>query len=726
MSEQNTDKLIQAVIKGDIELAISLLENSASIHITTARENNLLFLAASRNQVEMFNWLLEVEQGGKKIDINHKNIDGNSLIIEFSKELDYEYYLVKLLEAGANPNSLSSDKTSALIYCVQNKSLIGCEALIKHNVDKDYSIPTSKVSALLSSTAHLNVEITELLLNNNVDINQEDIDGRNALIAALSSSTSLLSKSEKAQHKRICNLLCDQPFDFNRPANSGITPLWAACLNQNYDIIEHILSKPGTNADVWHNIDLSNGLEFGQTSGLHLLLINDKTKITLLDQMLLAGAKLGASDSNGNKPESFGFNNPKYFDWLIANNADINAQLILQSNNTTTHIPIVNHIIKGGTKQLQNLQKLISMGVKLDYSDSTHNTQHPILMALSSGSFDVIKTLISSKQINLNKDIEASIGQQTITPFMALVGETIHPLLKSYLQQKKKLEFLLEKNEEATKNNQRGNLSQSQLDKIQAEINEIAQMEVKIKSEQSSLFDLMLDNGVNINQTNSENRHALFFVQTKEFAQRLLDNGINVDQEDSSCNTAFLHSFLNKKIEVIDTLIPYYQSKNPKVLERLFYDLAFLNFDSAFQQNAIETSIYHYIRPYIDQDEFEKNKDYKINLLNINYQDNEGNHPALIASANNSPFLVSIYLKLGANLDLQNNLGETCLMHAVNNENYSLVDYLIKQKVNIGARTTEGKTALDFASEMGNESILDILREAIYEQAKIQPPKPHL
>jgi len=721
MSEKHNEELIQAVIKGDIDLAIEALENGASIHTTTSRGNNLLYIAASRNHVEMFDWLLEVEQDGKKIDINQKNLDGNSLVIEFSKELNYEIYLVKVLEAGADPNSLSADKTNAIIYCVQNKNLQGVRSLVKHNADINYVIPTSGVSAL--SSAYLNFEITKFLIDNNIDLHKEDIDGRNALISVIAKGSHGLNKAEKKQYQEICHLLCGQPFDFNKAANSGITPLWAACLHKIIEIVNKILDKPNINADVWHNIDLGNGFEFGKTSALHLLLLNGKIDTQTLEKMVLNGAKFGAIDENGNSPESFGFNNPEIFDWLIANKADINAQLVLKSNNQTIRIPIVNNFIKLGTKQIDNLNKLISLGVKLDYSESEVGTQHPILEALQSGSFNVIKALVASKSIDLNKDLKIAPKQQTITPLMALVGETNHPLLKSYIQQKKKYELILKTNEYFKKEGKDGTLSNEKISEIEAELQKINDIEIQVKKEQNESFNMFLAHGADVNKTNSEERNALFFVQSKEFTEKLLDKNINTEQEDLEGNTAFIHSFLNNKKEVIDVLTNHYKENNPKILEQIFYNISFLNFDSSYQQNAIENSLYHYVKPYIDQEEFNKNKDYKANILHINFQDEDGNHPALIASANNSPFLVSIFSKLGADLDLPNNNGETCIMHAINNENYSLVDFLVKNKVNLEARTNDGKTVMDFARELGNQSILESIREGLYQQEQEKPKK---
>jgi ankyrin repeat protein len=65
-NKQVNEKLMAAVITGDIEAATEAIIAGADIHQKTVKGNNLLYVAASRMQEDMFDWLLEVEVKDKK------------------------------------------------------------------------------------------------------------------------------------------------------------------------------------------------------------------------------------------------------------------------------------------------------------------------------------------------------------------------------------------------------------------------------------------------------------------------------------------------------------------------------------------------------------------------------------------------------------------------------------------------------------------------------------
>lgn len=109
----------------------------------------------------------------------------------------------------------------------------------------------------------------------------------------------------------------------------------------------------------------------------------------------------------------------------------------------------------------------------------------------------------------------------------------------------------------------------------------------------------------------------------------------------------------------------------------------------------------------------------------VNYQDEDGNSPLLVACANGNGYLVGPFLKMGANINLKNNNGETALMHALATESASLVKFLIEKGANINDSNNDGVTVWEMAQELKNKAILEELTKAFEkEDKKSSTPKP--
>ena len=105
--------------------------------------------------------------------------------------------------------------------------------------------------------------------------------------------------------------------------------------------------------------------------------------------------------------------------------------------------------------------------------------------------------------------------------------------------------------------------------------------------------------------------------------------------------------------------------------------------------------------------QYKVEKDAVINVDKINYQDEDGNSPILVACANNLPFLVSMYVKLGADINKPNNNNEVPIMHAISTNNEKLVEFLVDKGADLNVTTHEGKSILDFALESENKYIIE-------------------
>lgn len=332
--------LVKAVIEGDIDAATEAIIEGADLFLETAKGNNLLYVAATRRQQDMFDWLLEVEKSGRKLDVNKKNHSNSPLIYDLIRSEGLDYFVGKLLENGANPNVVTVDQKSPLIQACADKKIEIIEMLLKHNVDVNYMIPESGTTAFSMAASQSSMDICKLLIDSNVDINKVDSFGKNVLINTIFKTDKFLKKAEKRQHKELCEYLVDSGIDLDYQAPTGMTAIWAASAMGLKELVKKMIDK-GAKVDVWHDL----GLE-GNMSMLHTWCQRGDQE--MVELCLANGAKLGEEDSNGNKPEAYGFLHPKLRDYLFDQGADVNAVFHTPKTSTqqTQKTPIISLVKK--------------------------------------------------------------------------------------------------------------------------------------------------------------------------------------------------------------------------------------------------------------------------------------------------------------------------------------------------------------------------------------------
>jgi ankyrin repeat protein len=106
----------------------------------------------------------------------------------------------------------------------------------------------------------------------------------------------------------------------------------------------------------------------------------------------------------------------------------------------------------------------------------------------------------------------------------------------------------------------------------------------------------------------------------------------------------------------------------------------------------------------------------------INYQDENGNSPLLIACAMNNNRFAKFFLELGADINMENIMKETPIMHAIATDDVNLVKFLIEKGADVQRVNAENKSVLDFAKEIDNKEILEEVMRALdptIEEGKI-------
>ncbi len=712
-NKEANEKLMTAVIRGDIEMAIEALEAGASVHIKTTKGNNLLYVAASRLREEMFDWLLDIEQGGKKIDLNSKNNMGETTLMEFIREDGFFNYIKKILEAGADPNIVKNDGMSPLIQACADKKFDEVQLLIQHKANLDYVIPDTKTTAFLMAASRGSMSICEVLKEAGTNVNALDSHGRNALIAAVTQFDTFLKKKEKAEQKALCLFLSDIGIDINYVAPSGMTALWGASMTKNDELVNHLLDK-GANADVWHEVGLD-----GRMSALHMWINSDNTEI--VKKFLANGAKLSEPNESGNTVAAIGFLNPHMRDLMLELKADVNAIVYTEKqtkDQATEAIPVISHIINGGNNQKELVREMISRGAKVSFENEELQPYEPIMVAIKSSAYDIIQDILNTGQVDVNKPIKVkSLDNLTkITPLELTVMGSVNQGFKTFLEKKAQLELLKRAKEENDKNGVKSKIIDDEgMKALEKELEGMNALADKLNQQRKVIFDALLKHGADVNQKNQDERTPIFLCSSEDYVKWLKEAGADLFAEDKDGNNPLLYSVINNKDNVIASFKNEYQHVENETLNKIFYQLAFSEVETHYQQELLQNGIINYVKDEIDIESFRKDKDAIFNVKGINYQDEDGNSPLLVACANDLPFLASLYLKLGADINLKNNNDETPIMHAIATGNDRMVDYLIDKGADLNVCTKDGKTVLEFAQEVENKHILEKVRIGLGE-----------
>jgi len=698
-------KLMTAVLNGNIDEAISAIENGASIHIKTTKGNSLLYVAASRKQEEMFDWLLEVEQDGKKINLDTQNNMGATILLELIREDGSFEYSKKILNLGANPDITSNDGMSPLIQSCSDKKFDEVQLLLQYNVDYDYAIPHTKTTAFLMAASQNSLSICETLKEAGADVNALNSSKLNALLVALMKTNQFMKKKEIIEYKSLCLFLSDIGIDVEYVAPSGANALWFSSLQKNKELTEHLLNK-GVNADVWHEI----GLE-GKVSVLDMWM--DSKEFELVRKLHQNGAKFGVKNENGNNAEALGFLNPsvEMRELVLDLGGDVNSVVQFKQpdlNEKPKRVPIISIVIEGGNNQRKLVKRMIDGGAKLTFEDESEQESEPIMLAIYSNAYDIVSDLLNTKQINVNRLVKVNKLGSEITPLMLTVSGSQNKKFDEVLARKKRYEKILKAKEENDKNGIKSKLIDDEgIEEIKQTLEQLSTLEFELKSQKKQIFDTLIANGANVEIKNKDGRTAIYFVSSMESATWLKDVGVNMNVIDNDGNNPLLYSIINNKKELMDFMKE--ECADKQKISEVFYQLAFTKVDSHLQQSLLENGILNYIKNDIDLEKM-KDKDVKFNIENINYQDEDGNTGILVACANDLPFLVSLYFKLGANINLSNNNNETPLMHAISTGNTIMVNFLIENKAKTNEITKDGKSVLDFAEELGNKEIIEKIK----------------
>jgi len=716
------EKFIKAVMLGDEEKVIELLDLGADINATNVNGDNAIFIAADRRKLNVFNILMEYESpSGERINLDNQNYLGETALMFLIKGEGYERYIKELLKGGANPNIVNHNKLSPLIRASGDSKLEIVESLLATpGIDVNYVIPDTLTTASLMATAHGDFDITEALFKAGADVNALDKHGKNALINALFKNNSYYTKKEKKKHLDLVMVLT-QLCDVNYVADSGATAFWIASATKQKEACQLMIEK-NVNVDVWHELGLD-----GKMSALHLWChIGDPE---MIEKIIEKGGKLGLKDSNGNTPEAYAFMRPNLRELMLKHNIDPNTIFYSETSKT----PIFSLLISGGDKQIDLVKEMIKRGANVTYGSQELDGSEPIVIAVASVAKLITKELLDTNKIDVNKLYKVSNSAPGISLVGLLVNGSMHSGLATHLEQKKYYESLLKAKEENEKNGIASDLiSKEEFEVIKQNFDNLSKIEESIEVYKLDIFRQLLNAGYKINNANEDGHTEIFFAKKPEYISLLKDHGADLFHLNKEGQDLLYYSVLNGNEENITYLKEEFKKHNHKTVKNIFYQLAFEDVNNYIKQKTIEKGLYSFV-DYKNNTDLQKIFSGKIEegevlpsieIENINYQDQDGNSALLVACANGNGYLVGPYLKMGANINLKNNNGETALMHALSTESQNLVKFLIDNNADINAVNNDGISVWEMAEELNNKAILDTLRTAFENLESNKKPKP--
>lgn len=735
-NEELNEKFLKAVVEGNIDLAAELLSSGAQLNALTPSGNNALYVSAMRNKKEMFDWLLEITQNGESIDVDNRNVNGLTLMYDTVSQGNFTSYLKALLEHGANPNLYSHDGMTPLIKAIADGKIEEIKILLNSvDTDVNYVIPGTHTTAFLMATTAASgaesLEICKLLIDKGADINAKDINGKNALINSLFKTKQFMKKKEKKEHFELCQYLIEQNIDLDYVSPSGMTAFWIVSMDssnpENRHLAQLMLDK-NIKTDVWHSIGMS-GLNSALHSWMNGLTGEEEDK-TFLEKVISLGANMNAPDEEGNTPAIIGFSNPNARQLTLDLGGDVNAILYKKdANKKLTKISALAIVASAGDKQKDIVDQMIAKGVTVSYDKDPElkYSSQPIVCAILSSAVGICESLLNTNQIDPNVNIASDHNYKGIS-LLSILLSNVNGSFSQVLERKNQLEAVLKAKEINEKNGVTSPLINNDgFEAIKQELDAILELEKSLENNKKQMFDLLISYGVDVNFVDERGFKPLFYCSSPQYIDWVLEAGADFFTTSKEGDNLLISSIKNDR-EVVPYILEKFKEGNHPSVNSLFYDLAFVETKNDYERKKVEAGIIKILSEE-DQKTLVEIINYKktppknpgdvvediktLSIENINYQDEDGNSPILVATSNDNAFLVSLYSKLGGDINLANNHDETPLMHAIAIGNVKMVEFFIKGGADLNAKTSEGKQVIDFAEELENKEILEAVKIAL-------------
>lgn len=242
----NTPKEEKEIKENHLEMIKELIAKGVKINALNEKEETVFFDATRSEELE----LIEIFIEHQLIDINHENINGESvlriLVLNGIRNID----LIKLyLEHGANPDQKNKFGISIIEMLIEiilhseNRKEIDFDLEIQLNEDAEYAtvleniLKNTKINLnqlnskgeplFFDAIIHFNFKLFKLLRNTTFNINQKDREGNNIVFKLMDYYSQHTIKDKKIYLGTLQSLI-NIGVDINIKNKEGLTPLHKA------------------------------------------------------------------------------------------------------------------------------------------------------------------------------------------------------------------------------------------------------------------------------------------------------------------------------------------------------------------------------------------------------------------------------------------------------------------------------------------------------------------
>lgn len=221
----SAENLMRAVIRGDADEVIKLLDEGAPIDTATASGDTPLILAAGLGHAEVVKALL-----AKGADTGSETTHGSTPLMWASYNGQKETARA-LLAAGADVNARDYGSSTALIYAAQNGHTGTVELLCACGADVNVRSKQGNTPLILASEEG-HTPIVRLLISRGADVNAAKEDGSTALILA-----------SRNGRDEIVRLLVEKGADLNAAERGGNTAIIGAAEKGHGEIVSFLANR---------------------------------------------------------------------------------------------------------------------------------------------------------------------------------------------------------------------------------------------------------------------------------------------------------------------------------------------------------------------------------------------------------------------------------------------------------------------------------------------------
>jgi len=597
-----------AVIKEDLETIKYLINKGANVNDKKESSNynkrpSVLDTAIEIQNNEVILALLN----SKGVSLSEKNERGETPLIKIMKMVNYSYeekinFINLFLKLGSDINEVDHQQKSALMYALEQNSILLVEFLIDHGANhkifvpdplgnknkyknpywlkyimrecdvtiieyimeyEPLTIPTEMIYELIY---HDRLNVINLLISKTVINLKSSYNGYKLLDYAIEMGKEKISRCliergldvrllegkqiEKIIHKHENDLLkfiIPKFYDVNKKDNSGETPLMYAIKSKNVDIMNYLREQ---------------GADDRHESHYHtiLTLTIQNQDLNILQWLVDHGANVNQVNSIGNTALTEAIRGKKetLVKYLIDHGAQVNQEPEFGDRHLISAIK---------TKSIKIVEWLVDSGIIL----TPNETYYPLLETVKTQNLEMVKSIIEKggAETNINEEedqkgntpliVAINNNSLNILQYLMNHGADIHkknkwgisPFIMAMRQDNTKIIEIIRKNSCSS--------SHENCDE-EVEEKEIAN-DVFVSIVQGNLENLkhLVNNGTDLNMIKDENdKSPLIYAIEKEnidIVKYIISCGVDINSQDKDKKIPLIYAIEHDHLAMVNYLI---------------------------------------------------------------------------------------------------------------------------------------------------------------------------